>query len=90
MDGIDALLTPTTQTTALPLEDVDQTRAPAHFTRFVNFLDQCALAVPNGIAPDGLPTSLQVVCRGGDEATALRIGWAWQHATDWHLRRPPL
>jgi aspartyl-tRNA(Asn)/glutamyl-tRNA(Gln) amidotransferase subunit A len=90
MDGIDALLTPTTQTPALPLEEVDQTKAPAHFTRFVNFLDLCALAVPNGIAPDGLPTSLQVVCRGGDEATALRIGWAWQHATDWHLRRPPL
>jgi aspartyl-tRNA(Asn)/glutamyl-tRNA(Gln) amidotransferase subunit A len=89
MDGIDALLTPTTQTTALPLEEVDQTKAPAHFTRFVNFLDLCALALPNGIAPDGLPTSLQVVCRGGDEATALRIGWAWQHATDWHLRRPP-
>lgn len=90
MDGIDALLTPTTATTALPLDEVDQTKAPAHFTRFVNFLDLCALALPNGIAPDGLPTSLQVVCRGGDEATALRIGWAWQHATDWHLQRPPL
>jgi aspartyl-tRNA(Asn)/glutamyl-tRNA(Gln) amidotransferase subunit A len=89
MDGIDALLTPTTMTTAVPLEDVDQTKAPAHFTRFANFLDLCALALPNGIAPDALPTSLQVVCRGYDEATALRIGWAYQNATDWHLRRPP-
>jgi aspartyl-tRNA(Asn)/glutamyl-tRNA(Gln) amidotransferase subunit A len=90
MDGVDALLTPTTMTTALALEDVDQTKAPAHFTRFGNFLDLCALALPNGIAPDGLPTSLQIVCRGWDEATALRIGWAYQNATDWHLRRPPL
>jgi aspartyl-tRNA(Asn)/glutamyl-tRNA(Gln) amidotransferase subunit A len=90
MDGVDALLTPTTMTTALALEDVDQTKAPAHFTRFGNFLDLCALALPNGIAPDGLPTSLQIVCRGWDEATALRIGWACQNATDWHLRRPPL
>jgi hypothetical protein len=24
-----------------------------------------------------------------EEATALRIGWAYQQATDWHERRPP-
>jgi aspartyl-tRNA(Asn)/glutamyl-tRNA(Gln) amidotransferase subunit A len=89
MEGMDALLTPTTMTTAVPLEEVDQTKAPAHFTRFGNFLDLCALAVPNGIAPDGLPTSLQIVCRGLDEPLALRIGWAYQAATDWHQRRPP-
>ncbi len=87
--GCDALLTPTTMTTALLLEEVDQAKAPAHYTRFANYLDLTALALPNGIAPDGLPTSLQVVCRGGDEALALRIGWAYQEAGDWHLRRPP-
>ena len=90
MEGIDALLTPTTMTTALPLEDVDQGKAPAHYTRFANYLDLTALALPNGFAGDGLPTSLQVVCRAGDEASALRIGWAVQDATEWHLRTPPL
>ena len=89
LDGIDALLTPTTMTTALPLEQVDQSKAPAHFTRFGNFLDLCALAVPNGSGAGGLPTSLQIVCRSYDEAMALRIGWAYQNATEWHLRRPP-
>lgn len=89
MDGVDALLTPTTMTTALPLEDVDQGKAPAHFTRFGNFLDLCALALPNGQGEGGLPTSLQVVCRGWDEAMALRIGWAYENATEWHRRRPP-
>ena len=87
--GIDALLTPTTMTTALPLEEVDQTKAPAHYTRFANFLDLCAVALPNGVGAGGLPTSLQIACRAYDEATALRIGWAYQDATDWHLRRPP-
>ena len=90
LDGIDALLTPTTMTTAVPLEEVDQTKAPAHFTRFGNFLDLCALALPNGVGAGGLPTSLQIACRSYDEATALRIGWAYQNATDWHLRRPPV
>ena len=89
LDGIDALLTPTTMTTAVPLDEVDQTKAPAHYTRFGNFLDLCAVSVPNGSGAGGLPTSLQIVCRGYDEATALRVGWAYQNATDWHLRRPP-
>jgi len=89
MTGIDALLTPTTTSVALPVEEVDQSGTPAHFTRFGNFLDLCALALPNGFAAAGLPTSLQIVCRGHDEAMALRIGWAYQDATDWHLRRPP-
>jgi aspartyl-tRNA(Asn)/glutamyl-tRNA(Gln) amidotransferase subunit A len=89
MAGIDALLTPTTMTTAIPLDEIDQTTAPAHYTRFGNFLDLCVLSVPNGVAPDGLPTSLQIACRAYDEATALRIGWAYQSGTDWHARRPP-
>ena len=89
LDGVDALLTPTTMTTAVPLDEVDQSKAPAHYTRFANYLDLCALALPNGIAPDGLPTSLQVVCRANDEAMALRIGWACQEAGGWHLKQPP-
>ena len=89
LDGIDALLTPTTLTAAIPLGEVDQASTPAHFTRFVNALDLCALALPNGFTAEGLPLSLQIVCRGYDEVTALRIGWAYQQATDWHERRPP-
>ena len=89
MEGIDALLTPTTMTTAVPVEEVDQSKAPAHYTRFGNYLDLTALSLPNGQDARGLPTSLQVVCRANDEAMALRIGWALQQATDWHLRRPP-
>jgi aspartyl-tRNA(Asn)/glutamyl-tRNA(Gln) amidotransferase subunit A len=90
VDGIDALLTPTTQTAALRVAVIDQTTTPAHFTRLVNLLELCALAVPNGFTATGLPLSLQIVCRAYDEAMALRIGWAYQQATDWHERRPPI
>ena len=90
MADIDALLTPTTTTTALPVAEVDQTTSPAHFTRFGNFLDLCAVSLPNGFSEAGLPQSLQIVCKTHDEATALRIGWAYQEATEWHLRRPPM
>jgi aspartyl-tRNA(Asn)/glutamyl-tRNA(Gln) amidotransferase subunit A len=89
LDGVDALLTPTTQTAAIPIDSVDQATTPAHFTRLVNLLELCALAVPDGFTRTGLPLSLQIICRPYDEATALRIGWAYEAATDWHERHPP-
>jgi aspartyl-tRNA(Asn)/glutamyl-tRNA(Gln) amidotransferase subunit A len=88
MEGIDALLTPTCLTPAPIVAEIDQSTTPAFMTRWVNFLDLCALALPNGMTNAGLPTSLQIVCRGGDEAMALRIGWAWEQATSWHRMAP--
>jgi len=87
---VDALLAPVTMTPAIPLAAVDQRAMPTLFTRWANFLDLCGLAVPNGFTASGLPLSLQIVCRGGDEAMALRVGWAWQNATEWHERVPTL
>jgi aspartyl-tRNA(Asn)/glutamyl-tRNA(Gln) amidotransferase subunit A len=89
-ENVDALLAPVTTVPAIPIDAVDQATTPALLTRWVNFLDLCALAVPNGATRSGLPLSMQIVCRGGDEAMALRIGWAWQGQTDWHERVPPL
>jgi aspartyl-tRNA(Asn)/glutamyl-tRNA(Gln) amidotransferase subunit A len=49
-----------------------------------------ALAIPCGfIRTEGLPLSLQITCRPYDEATALRIGWAYEQAAEWHRRHPP-
>jgi aspartyl-tRNA(Asn)/glutamyl-tRNA(Gln) amidotransferase subunit A len=90
IEGIDAVLSPSTFTPAIPIDTVDQAGTPAVSTRWVNFLDLCALSLPNGVTAGGLPTSLQIVCREGDEAMALRIGWALESATDWHKRKPAL
>jgi aspartyl-tRNA(Asn)/glutamyl-tRNA(Gln) amidotransferase subunit A len=56
----------------------------------VNLLGLCALSLPNGATAEGLPTSLQIVCRGGEEAQVIRIGAAFERATEWHERRPVL
>jgi aspartyl-tRNA(Asn)/glutamyl-tRNA(Gln) amidotransferase subunit A len=90
IEGLDALLTPTALTPAIPVSLIDQNTTPAMFTRWVNFLDLCALAVPNGFTAHGLPTSLQIICRAYAEPLALRIGYAYQSAHDWHLRVPPM
>jgi len=78
--GCDALLTPTTLNAAPRVADIDQSGTAAVFTRAVNLVDGCALAVRNGFTKGGLPTSLQIACRGYNEATALRIGWAFEQA----------
>jgi aspartyl-tRNA(Asn)/glutamyl-tRNA(Gln) amidotransferase subunit A len=86
---VDALLTPTIATAAIPLTEVDQSTTAAHFTRAGNYLGLCGLAVPNGFTARGLPTSLQILCHTGQEAMALRIGFAYEQATEWRQRRPP-
>lgn len=87
--GVDALLMPTTATTAPTIESIDQSSTPAFFTRVVNLVERCALALPNGSDGNGLPTSFQIVCDAYEEALALRIGHAYQQATAWHEATPP-
>jgi len=79
LDGIDALLTPTTPVTAPALEQVDEhSFFFARYTRPVNHLGLCALALPSGRSASGLPTSLEIIGRPWDEATVLRIGYAFE------------
>lgn len=88
-EDIDAIVLPTTLTPPLPLGEVDETRTAAVLTRAINALGGCALAVPCGFTKGGLPLSMQIVCRPFADALALRIGHAYQEATDWHRRHPP-
>lgn len=85
---IDAILTPTTLTPAIPLTEVDEYGSPARFTRAANYLALCSLAIPNGFTKGGLPTSLMITCHGGQEITALRIGKAYEASHDWAGRHP--
>lgn len=43
-----------------------------------------------GFTPDGLPLHWQIVARRGEEATLFRIASAYEAATPWRSRRPPL
>src|SRR5438309_11672410 len=55
-----------------------------------NVTGQPVLALPNGFGKNGLPLGMQIVGRPFGETTILRIGHAYERATDWHARRPPL
>ncbi|MDH3680905.1 MAG: amidase [Acidimicrobiia bacterium] len=89
MDGIDALLTPTTPDPAPLLSDVDEAATPAHFTRAGNLLALAALSVPTGLTPCGLPAAVQFVGRGRDEALLLELGTVFERARG-PLPTPPI
>ena len=49
-----------------------------------------ALSINCGFTSDGLPVGLQLVGRPYDEPTVFRAAYAYEQATDWHTRRPPV
>jgi aspartyl-tRNA(Asn)/glutamyl-tRNA(Gln) amidotransferase subunit A len=99
-DGLDALLTPTLPQPAARADqeafDGPNGAAEPVINAYVrtccpfNLSGQPALSVPCGFTGAGLPIGLQIIGRPFDEAMVLRIGQAYESATDWHRRSPPL
>ena len=58
------------------------------FTRPINYLGLPSLSIPSGFTKSGLPVGMQLIGRSFDEATLLRIGAAFQRATDFHDKVP--
>jgi aspartyl-tRNA(Asn)/glutamyl-tRNA(Gln) amidotransferase subunit A len=55
-----------------------------------NVTGQPVLALPNGFGRNGLPLGMQILGRPFGEPTILRVGHAYEQATEWHARRPRL
>ena len=82
LEGYDLLVTPTMAFVA-PAADVVETEVRGAFTLFTfpfNALGWPALALPAGPAESGLPASIQLVGRPGDDALVLAAGLAIEAA----------
>jgi aspartyl-tRNA(Asn)/glutamyl-tRNA(Gln) amidotransferase subunit A len=97
--GVDLLAAPTTPVPAYRIEDVNEPSIEggkidsgplAACTRPLNVVGLPAISVPAGFTSSGLPIGFQLVGRAYDEPTVLRAAAAYEAATDWHTRRPPL
>jgi aspartyl-tRNA(Asn)/glutamyl-tRNA(Gln) amidotransferase subunit A len=60
------------------------------FTYPFNMTQQPAASVPCGFTSQGLPIGLQIVGPRHADAAVLAAAHAFQQATEWHRRRPPL
>ncbi|MFL7893945.1 MAG: Asp-tRNA(Asn)/Glu-tRNA(Gln) amidotransferase subunit GatA [Anaerolineales bacterium] len=94
---LDALLTPTTPTTAFSMGDIygdsvlmqyaDQLTVPA------NLAGIPGISLPAGFAKDGLPIGVQLLGPDFSEARLLQIGRAFELASegeDWRKQRPAI
>jgi aspartyl-tRNA(Asn)/glutamyl-tRNA(Gln) amidotransferase subunit A len=98
LHDVDALLAPTTMIPSLPVAEVDASLDTyrrwnprySRNTRVGNLLGLCSLTVPCGFTTKGLPIGLMITGKAFDEATILRVGHAYEQATDWQRRRPDL
>jgi len=82
LDGFDVLLTPTMPMVAPPvgIGDLALRERMISLTRPLNGLGWPALALPCGPAENGLPASLQIAARPGDDALVLAVGEAVESA----------
>ena len=95
---VDAVLCPTTPIPACTLAEADgDMKVYSHKnlmylrnTAIGNILDLCGLSVPCGLTGDGLPIGLMIYGRPFNEDMVLRIGHAYQQATEWHSQHPSL
>jgi amidase len=60
------------------------------YTAPFDFSGSPTLSVPCGFSSDGLPYSAQLIADHLNEALLCRLGHAYQQATTWHRRIPPV
>ena len=98
-EDFDILLTPSGPVTApkigqevsiIRVEEHPTLQILARMTRPFNVSGSPAITVPCGFSSDGLPFGLQIAGRMFDERTVLKTAHAYEQATDWHTRRPPI
>jgi len=89
---VDVIATPTSPTTAFKLgermDDPLQMYLADIFTISCNLAGLPGLSLPCGFDDRGLPIGLQLLGRVFDETTLLRVGAAYEDATQWHQRAP--
>lgn len=101
LETVDVLVSPVTAEPALPIKEVsrvvdseDDVRARIFGARALttpyNLAGLPAISIPCGFTTDGLPIGLQIGGRAFDEATIIRVSYAYEQATRWHKQRPSI
>jgi aspartyl-tRNA(Asn)/glutamyl-tRNA(Gln) amidotransferase subunit A len=95
--NVDLLITPTIRHLPWTIEDelsrAANTRArhpePGN-TRALDDYGLPTITIPCGFSKEGLPVGLQISGPNLGEVNVLALAHAYQQATEWHKRRPPL
>jgi aspartyl-tRNA(Asn)/glutamyl-tRNA(Gln) amidotransferase subunit A len=90
----DIIATPTAPTAAFRIgeksSDPLQMYLSDIFTISVNLAGIPGISLPCGFTTGNLPIGLQLLGRHFDEGSVLRAAYAYEQATEWHLKRPKI
>jgi len=100
LEKVDVLVMPTSSIPASPLPEkagveskeafLEMLGGRRSFTAPFNLASVPALSINCGFTFDDLPVGLQIACKPFDESMVFRVAYAYEQATDWHTRRPPV
>ncbi len=92
MENFDVVVTASSMHAPGPIEDAEiMEKTYSHQARPpFNVTGSPALVLPTGFNEAGLPLSMQIVGKPFDEAMVYRVAQAYEDATPWKDRRPPL
>lgn len=89
---VDAILTPTTTSTAFKLNDSSMTPQQMYlsdiYTVSVNLAGLPGISFPVGFSKSGMPIGAQLIGSRFKEDVILRIAHSYQSSTDWHSQCP--
>jgi aspartyl-tRNA(Asn)/glutamyl-tRNA(Gln) amidotransferase subunit A len=96
--NVELLVTPTTAIAPISIESgyldpplpPDGTPVEFRNTHMFDVLGLPAISVPCGFTRDGMPIGLQIAGPRFGESRVLTLAHAYQQATDWHTRSPPV
>lgn len=91
---VDVIACPVSPTTAFKIgekaDDPLQMYLSDVFTLNCNLAGICGLSLPCGFDGEGLPIGLQLMGPAFGEETVLLAAHAYEQATEWHHRKPPM
>ena len=99
--NLDVIVAPTCLTTAVPISQerqlidvrgvqVDYLELLLRVTSIASVTGLPAISLPCGFDSNGLPVGMQLMGPALSEGRLLRLGHAYEQATEWHKARPAL
>jgi aspartyl-tRNA(Asn)/glutamyl-tRNA(Gln) amidotransferase subunit A len=90
LTNIDVMALPTSLSPAERFDDETYSHyARPSFTRIFNLTGQPSVSLPCGFTESGLPIGLMLSGRPFEDATVLRLAYAYEQSHNWYRRRPP-
>ena len=100
LEQVDVLVMPTSSIPASPLPEkagveskeafMEMLGGRRSFTAPFNLASVPALSINCGFTLENLPVGLQIAGKPFDESMVFRVAHAYEQATNWHTRRPPV